>query len=466
MMLNLKAIYNNSFWLIYITQFAFGFSLFYFSTYGFTLLDVNIFFCLIVFIFSFFAGQKTLKVAINPPNFFLLLFNVSILLSFIEVFISNSAIDYVQLLKSTSHYYYVLTFIILIFSSFLQPDTFYKKIIPTLIILLTIFNIYGIYQLFARIYGLPFAWIEYTNKGIFSRLEIFTSVQQAIMSYGFFVRATSIFTEPSVLASFNIYLLIFLIIPWIQFRGNFLNSSFLTTVFVAISVVTLFFTYSMTGVLGFLLVFSLVFFIEKFKMYKKALVIILISLGAIFFANYLVKEIVQVNLLEMFSHRFKSLLTFGKEEIGGESFSGRINNLSQSFNVFTKNYLFGVGMGLLGYQPNFEYMFSDSSLFSIFAEAGIFAGFFFIIMMFSLFYFSIILYKQVQMNLTKVSNKEKKLIGIIPYMVLFEIFRTFLTVNYISYFAFWINISFAFYVVNYYSKFLNFSYFSFFYRKV
>lgn len=466
MTFNFKAIYNNSFCLIYLTQFAFGFSLFYFSTYGFTLLDVNIFFCLIVLIFSFFNGQKALKVAINPPNFFLLLFNVSIFFSFIVVFITNSAINNVQLLKSTTHYYYVLAFILLVFSSFLQPDTYYKKIIPTLIILLTIFNIYGIYQLFARIYGLPFAWIEYSNKGIFSRLEIFTNIQQSIMSYGFFVRATSIFTEPSVLASYNIYLLVFLIIPWIQYRRNFFNSSMLTSLFIAISGITLFFTFSMTGVLGFILVFSLAFFIEKFTMYKKVLFIILVSLVAIYFANFLAKEIVQVDLLEMFSHRFKSLLTFGKEEIGGESFSGRIKNLSQSFNVFTKNYLFGVGMGLLGYQPNFEYMFSDSSLFSIFAEAGIFAGFFFIAMMFSLLYFSIDLYKKVQKNLIEVSNNEKKLIGIIPYIVLFEIFRTFLTVNYISYFAFWINIGLALYVVNYYSRFLNFSYFSLFYRKV
>lgn len=466
MTFNLKEIYNNSFWFIYVTQFAFGFSLFYFSTYGFTLLDVNIFFCISILIFSFFTGKEVLKVAINPPNFFLLLLNVSIFLSFIVVFITNSAINNVQLFKSTIHYYYVLSFILLVLSSFLQPDTYYKKIIPTLIILLTIFDIYGIYQLFARIYGLPFAWIEYTNKGIFSRLEIFTSVQQVIMSYGFFVRATSIFTEPSVLASFNIYLLIFLIIPWIQFRRSFLNSSLLTTVFIAISVITLFFTYSMTGVLGLLLVFSLVFFIEKFIMYKKALFIILISLVAIYFANHLAKEIVQVNLLEMFSHRFKSLLTFGKEEIGGESFSGRIDNLSQSFSIFMRNYLFGVGMGLLGYQPNFEYMFSDSSLFSIFAETGIFAGFFFIAMMFSLFYFSIDIYKKVQTNLIEVSDNEKQLIGIIPYIVLFEIFRTFLTVNYISYFAFWINIGFAFYIVNHYSKFLNFSYLTLFYRKV
>ncbi|MGQ9819640.1 MAG: O-antigen ligase family protein [Candidatus Kapaibacteriales bacterium] len=466
MAFSLKTIYINSFWFIYITQFAFGFSLFNFFAYGFTLLDINILFCLILLIFAVLVGQKGLKVAINPPNLFLLLFNVSIFLSFTVIFITNSALNNFQLLKSTAHYYYVFSFILLVFSPFLQPEIYFKKIIPTLIILLIIFNLYGIYQLFARIYNLPFAWIEYTNKGIFSRLEIFTGVQQVIMSYGFFIRATSIFTEPSVLASYNVYLLIFLIIPWIQFRQNFLKSSILTIFFIVISIITLFFTFSMTGVLGFLLVFSLVFFIEKFSMYKKALLIILISFIAIFFANYLTKEFAQIDLLEMFSYRFESLLTLGKEEIGGESFSGRIKNLSQSFKVFTENYLFGVGMGLLGYQPNFEYMFSDASLFSIFAEAGIFAGVLFIATMLSLFFCSIDIYKKVQKDLIKVNSNEKKLIGIIPYIVSFEIFRTFFTVNYVSYFAFWMNIGFAFYVVNYYSKFLNFSYLSFFYRKV
>lgn len=459
MKIDLNKIYNYSFWAIYITQFTFGFSLFYLSTYGITLIDINIWLCFALLLFAFFILNQGLKIAKNPPNIFLILFNGSIFFSFAFLFLSGTAISNGQLIKSTSHYYYVFGFLILIFSSLLQPETYYRKIIPTLIVLLTFFNLYGIYQLFARLYGLPLGWIEYTNKGIFSRLEIFTGVQQAIMSYGYFIRATSIFTEPSVLASFNVYLLIFLIIPWIQFRESFIRNNVLSTIFIAISIITLFFTYSMTGTLGLILIFVLVLFLEKYSSYKKTLIIVVICIGLLVFANWMAIEFIHTDLFELFSFRFKSLISLGKEEIGGESLSGRLDNLAQSFRVFLENPLFGVGMGLLGYQPNFDYMFSDSSLFSILSEVGIFAGLFFIAMMLSLFYYSVNLYKLVQRSIIfNLNNGEKKLIGVIPYIVLFEIFRTFFTVNYLSYFAFWMNIAFAFMVINYYSKFLKFPY--------
>lgn len=450
----------------YVSQFAFGFSLFYLSNYGVTLLDLNIWVCFALLFISVLFLHPSIKFGLNLPNLFLIFFNISVFVSFVIVFLTNSGSNNLQLIKSTTHYFYVFSFVLILFSPLLEPRTFSSKIIPTLIIILTIFNIYGIYQLFARIYGLPFGWLEYTNKGIFSRMELYSSVQQSIMSYGFFIRATSIFTEPSVLAGFNIYLLIFLIIPWIQLRKSFLNSNILTSIIVGTSVITLFFTYSMTGTLGFMMILLLVMFLEKFSSYRKILIIAFIIIFFLFFGNWLSKEFFHTDLFELFSFRFKSLITIGKEEIGGESLSGRLNNLLQSFYVFTEHPFWGVGMGLVGFHPKFNYLFSDSTLFSILAESGFFAGFFFIALLCSMFYYSIKLYKKVRaINNANLNVDEKKLIGIVPYIVLFEIFRTFFTLNYLSYFSFWMNISFALFVLNYYSRYLNFPYLFIFAKK-
>ncbi|MFN3781302.1 MAG: O-antigen ligase family protein, partial [Candidatus Kapaibacteriota bacterium] len=354
-----------------------------------------------------------------------------------------------QNLKSTSHYYYIVFFVILTFSELLKPKT-YVYVIKGLIWLIFLFDLYGIYQLFARALGLPFGWLEYSNTGIMSRLEIIGTIQQTTISFGSFFRVTSIFVEPSVHASFNILLFIFLVIPWIQQRSGFVKNNNILLLLISTCLISLFLTYSLTGLASLLAVLFLVVLIEYYKSYKIIFKIFLVGIVIIVFANYLMIELFGIDLLKLFFIRVENIFSFGSDEMGGESFTTRLENTLSTIAVWSKHPLFGVGLGLLGYQKEFTALFSDTTIFSVLAETGIFGFLIFNALLYSLLFSSIKLYNALR-NSTLVSSDEIKLIGIIPYLVLFEIVRCSFTANILIYFILWMELSFAFFVLNYYS---------------
>ncbi len=392
----------------------------------------------------------------NYPNVLLLSFNLTLLLSAFTPLWNGDVKLLTQFVKSTAHYYYVVFFVLLIYFEWLKPKTYYW-VIRMFIWAVTIFNLFGIYQLFARALNLPLAWLEMNNKGIFSRLEIVGSVQQLSLQFGSFYRVTSIFTEPSVLASLNIYLLIFLIIPWVQFRESFIKSTKILMPLILISVITLFLTYSMTGLMGIVGLLLTIILLEKIKSYKMVFKTLLIILATILISNFILIEIFNINLLNLFSYRIESVATLGETQIRGESLPTRLLNITSSIKVWMQHPLFGVGLGLLGYHKDFPFSFSDVTIFSVLAEAGIFNFILFISFMFSLFITSIKVYKRTR-NISEIPLYEKKLIGIAPYVVAFEILRCSFTANIMIYFILWFNLAYALYPINHYGSFLGYNY--------
>ncbi|ROL58250.1 hypothetical protein D9V84_00530 [Bacteroidetes/Chlorobi group bacterium Naka2016] len=448
----MEKLYNYSFILTYFTQFLFGWALFFVLNYGATTLDLNVILCYILLFISFFFLRKKINISINYPNMIFFAFNFLILFSMIKPILSGGLSEITQNIKSTLHYYYVVFFVILIYSELLKPYSFIK-IIKGLIWVLFIFDLYGIYQLFARALGLPFGWIEYTNTGIMSRLEIVGTIQQTTVSFGSFYRVNSIFVEPSVLASFNILLFIFLVIPWIQQREGFIKNNKILLLLVSVCLITLFLTYSMTGLGSLSFVLLLIFLIEYFESYKFLFKVILISIMTIIFANLLMIELFGIDLLKLFTYRIENIFTLGSDEMGGESFTTRLSNTLSTISIWTQYPLFGVGLGLLGYQKEFVALFSDTTIFSVLAECGIFNFILFNALLYSLLFTSIRLYKIVRER-EDIPADEKKLIGIAPYIALFETVRCSLTANILIYFVLWMELSFIFFVINYYSSYL------------
>jgi len=446
--------YNTAFILTFITQFFFGYALFYISNYGVTLLDVNVIFCFILFWISIIFLRKHLEIAVNYPNVIYLAFNIFILISIINPLFNGKEQEIVQNLKSLTHYYFVSSFLLLIFLDFITPKTYYK-IVNILILIVIILNLYGIYQLFARAFDLPLAWVTYTNRGLLSRFEVVGEVYQASTAYGAFYRATSIFTEPSALASWNVYLFLFLAIPWIQYRQGFVKSNRLLLFLVIINLITLFLTYSLTGLAGFVAILIFITLIERYQSYKFLFSIAIIAIITIFLTNLLLAETLNIDLLKLFSFRVENVLTLGRDEMAGESFSGRLANAIATIKVWQTNPFIGVGLGLTGYQKEFVALFSDSAVLSILAEGGIFNFLIFNALLYSLFFSSLKLYKKLRDDQT-IPLDERKLIGIAPYITLFEIIRCTFTANILIYFVLWMNFSFAFFVLNYYRKHLSY----------
>ncbi|MCX7879155.1 MAG: O-antigen ligase family protein [Ignavibacteria bacterium] len=452
----MKKVYNISFALTYFTQFLFGYAFFYFFNYGITAHDLNIIFAYILLLISFFLLNRKLIIAINYPNMLFFAFNFMMLFTILGPLIFGSSSEIIQNIKTTFHYYYIVAFILLLFSEYLEPKSF-LWVVKWFIVLMLIFNLFGIYQLFARAFGLPFAWVEYSNRGIFSRLDIIGGVSQASLAFGAFVRATSIFTEPTVLASYNVYLLIFLMIPWIQFREGFVKNNKLLLLLIIINLVTLFLTFSLTGIFGAFVVLLVIFLIEYFQSYKFLFRIILIAIVPILITNFFVAQVFDFDLLKMFTVRIENILTLGENEMGGESFSGRFKNALSSIHIWTTAPVLGVGLGLIGYQKEFVDLFSDTTSLSILAEAGIFNFLLFNAMMFSLFFASLKLYRRVRDDIS-LSLQERKLIGIAPYIIAYEIFRCSFTANILVYFLLWMNLAFVFFVLNYYGHYVGVKY--------
>ncbi len=445
----MERIYNISFALTFFTQFLFGWAIFFFLNYGVTVLDFNVLFAYFLLILSLVFQKKSLNVAINYPNVLFFVFNFLVFLTTINPIINGNLGEITQNLKSTSHYYYIVFFIILTFSELLKPKTFIY-VIKGLIWLIFLFDLYGIYQLFARALGLPFGWLEYSNTGIMSRLEIIGTIQQTSVSFGSFYRVTSIFVEPSVHASFNIILFIFLVIPWIQQRSGFVKNNKILLILISVCVINLFLTYSLTGLASLFAVLSLVVFIEYYKSYKVIFKVFIVGFVIIILANYLMIELFGIDLLKLFLIRVENIFSLGSDEMGGESFTTRLENTLSTIAVWSKHPIFGVGLGLLGYQKEFTALFSDTTIFSVLAETGIFSFIIFNALLYSLLFSSIKLYKALR-NTTFVSSDEIKLIGIVPYLVMFEIVRCSFTANILIYFILWMELSFAFFVLNYYS---------------
>lgn len=448
----MEKLYNISFGLIFFTQFLFGWAIFFILNYGVTALDFNVLFSYALLIISFIFMKKSLNIAINYSNVLFFVFNILILFTLINPFINGDTAEITQNIKSTLHYYYIVFFILLLYSELLKPKT-YTYVIKGLIWVLFIFDLYGIYQLFARALGLPFGWLEYSNTSIMSRLEIVGNIQQTTIGFGSFYRVNSIFVEPSVLASFNIFLFIFLVIPWIQHRTSFIKSNFLLVVMVSTCLVTLFLTYSMTGLASLFGVLFLVFFIEYFEQYKFIFRVIVIGIVVIILSNLMMIELFGIDLLKLFTIRVENIFTLGSDEMGGESFTTRLNNTLSTIAVWANHPLFGVGLGLLGYQKEFVALFSDTTIFSILAECGIFSFIVFNALLYSLLFSSIKLYKKVR-EMDSIPLEDKQLIGIAPYIALFEIIRCSFTANILIYFILWMDLSFVFFVLNYYSNIL------------
>ncbi len=442
--------------LAYISLFTYGFAFLYFFNYGVTLIDFSAIALYIVLFYGFFFKRRSFEICLNLPNILIFVFSLTILFSSFRPLVGGDSAQLVQFIKTTSHFYYILLIVFLFYYEKVQPKHFLVAI-KAIIYAMLVINLFGIYQVFARAYNLPLAWLELTNKGIFSRSELIWGVQQISVQFGKFYRATSIFSEPSVLAFHNVYLFIFLVIPWIQYRYRILKNNKFYVFMVVLCIITLFMTYSMTGALGLIGVLIAIVFFEKKESYITFFKVSLVVLVIIFFANLIMQEVFHLSLLELFQYRFKSIFSGGEIGIGGESLPRRKDNLMQSLSIWSKYPLLGVGFGLLGYQKGFTYSFSDTTLTSILAECGIFNALIFVVFMLSLLYFARKIYIFVRER-NDVTREEKILVGMSQYIMVFEIIRCFFTANILVYFVLWLNLGFVIYIVNRLCKYYGYKY--------
>ena len=295
-------------------------------------------------------------------------------------------------------------------------------------------HIFGIYQLFARAFDLPFAFIEYNN--ILFTLEdqygVGDGVSQLSLRFENFYRATSIFSEPSALATYSCLILSFLLVPYFSRTKLFIKNKFVFLSAVYLALANLLLAFSNTGLLTFFLMLMILIFIDK-KIKFKTIVYVILS-SALFFivVDYIVSIYTGISVLGLFTERLEGIFYYvsgnKNKMIEGESFETRANNFIWMINIWTKYPFSGIGMGLVKLNGMYPTKFADFFVAGALAETGI-QG----VIVFTLFF--VLLwkecYKMSKNYLTNqlIKSEDKSIYSITIYIVLLITIINWITAN-------------------------------------
>jgi O-antigen ligase len=331
----------------------------------------------------------------------------------------------------------------------------WTKVLRAWLIASVFINVFGVYQIVARAFDLPFAWLEYNNLNMLGRgnLSSIDEVSQLSLRFQNFYRATSVLPEPSALAAFNVLIQIFIIVPFMQRSKPFFKSKLLTATIFISSLIALFLTFSLTGVLGLFLVLGSVFIFEKRIKLKAVLSILSVSVVLIVITDSIVESYSDISVLKLFGNRVTAIVSEREGRKGGmsgESFGTRVESAEQSLEIWYRHPLLGIGMGLTDFDKEAEIGFADFGILSAFSETGIVGGISFLGLFISFFIISFKLMKYRLIN--HLDDDENRLYGLAYYVVLQLFLINFIVSNNIVNMALWLPAAMIFSIFNSYSE--------------
>jgi O-antigen ligase len=432
--------------IIFFVYFTQSFQIFAVGTYGFTYIDLFLMIFYVVFLKKVFYDGKKLQFSFNYTFILILAFLLLGLVSGLTPLFSMDKLYITQFLKTYVHLIYIALFTLICYT-YKIPANVWEKIIKMWIIISVIINLYAIYQLFARMFGLPFGWIELSNASLSVRgtLDAEIASSQLALRFKDFYRATSIFSEPSTLAVNNLIMLSFLITPYFQNKLPYVKNHFFNIIAVILSFIALFLTYSLTAVLGLVLIFAVIFIMFRGKKLKMIFIYILIGAALIFAANGIIKSYTKISVYGLFEKRISSLIPQDKrlaEGVVGDSFGSRAESAEISIELMERNPLIGIGLGQTQYDPRFGLMFIDFSSFTVLAEMGVPALVVFTGIFIGVFFH---LYRLIKDNKYSkyLTDNDQRLLGtmIVAFVIIFQ--TNFLSANNLITYNFWFFLAMA-----------------------
>jgi O-antigen ligase len=403
--------------------------------YGVNLVDFALLAVFILFLKKVIWDGEELKFTVHPGVFFLVMIIFAAIISGITPLMKGSTPQMIQFLKTSAHFLFLVLFTLM--CSFYRIDTkAWNGFVKCWLILSIFINLFGIYQIFARAYDLPLAWLQFTNISLTGRSsDDMNAVQQLSLQYSGFFRATSIFTEPSALASFNILIQIFIIIPFVQKTKPFLKSGFLRALIFVISLITLLLCFSMTGFVGMGLIIAGVFVFHWSKRLIPFIVGILASVIVIFTTDSFVESYTGVSVVKLFSKRIGGILT-GRQGTEGESVGVRVKSAEVGIDIWEKHFLIGTGIGLTAYNNREDVEFGDFSFIAAMAEMGLLGLIAFVGIFGSLFVISIKFLLR-QKIIKDISDDLKRWSGLLFFVMLHLFLINFISGNNLVSFILW-----------------------------
>jgi hypothetical protein len=420
----------NLFIVIYYFVSVFGFiQLFSVFNYGLTINDIFLFILAFIFVKDSIWKGKVLETAKNPAVIFFLLQIAFVLISALVPLFKGDKIQIIQYLKTTSHFL-LYTVIMFIAFTYKIENKIWVRIIKIFIISSIFINLFGIYQLFARIYDLPLAFFEYNSfSSQLRNADTDNTLKQATLKLENFYRATSIFPEPAGLAGFNLLIFSLVFFPLIHRLKTFFRSKLFNYTVLSLTLVTLLLTYSLTAasVLFFLIIafFVLTGFQYIIKLWKY----LLISFILLVVADIVIQQYVEISVLNMFWERISKILTtFDPNKYAvAESLPQRLRSAGVAIEVWSSSPLIGVGVGLLAFNTATDIMFADSTFFMVLSQAGILGALAFTLM-FAVLIYKTYKYAGMYMN-SKTDDYEATLYVLTYYIIVYLLIINFFIAN-------------------------------------
>ncbi|MFC2130182.1 O-antigen ligase family protein [Bacteroidota bacterium] len=356
--------------ILFITFFTDVIQLFEVGGYGVNLIDFAFLSIFIVFLKRLIWDGIELKFSVHPGLIFLIAIVFAALLSGLTPLFKGSTPQMIQYLKTTVHFLYLVFFTFICAFYKIETRT-WTAFVKVWLILSIFINVFGIYQIFARAYDLPLAWLQFTNVSLTGRSsEDIESVKQLSLHYGSFFRATSIFTEPSALASFNILIQVFLIVPFVQKMKPFFKSKLLNIIIFVISLITLFLCFSMTGFVGMALIIGGIFIFHWSRRLIPFVAGFLGSIIILFATDSFIESYSGVSVISLFSKRLSGVFS-ETQSTAGESIGVRLKSAEVGIDIWERHFLIGSGLGLTAYNNREGVEFGDFSFVAALAEMGL-----------------------------------------------------------------------------------------------
>ena len=414
-----------------IAFFAGGFQVFALGTYGVTSLDIIMILYYILFIGKSIINNAEYKIPKSLISLGMAMLVVSILVSSLNMFSGLLTSHIIQYFKSAVHIFQLMLLSI-IFISEEQDLRLSDNLIKIWLVLSIFLNIFGVYQIFARAFDLPLAWLNYSNISMTMRGAAEEDViSQLSLQFGNFFRATSVFSEPTALATFNLYILIFTLIPALQRHESFIKSRIVNIVIVLCAVLGLFLSFSLTGILGLFLILGVIFILESTRARLKIAKYLAIFILLLIPADLLILNYTETSVIELFSKRITGTIFKNNkmyERTDGDSFNSRSQSFKEAYTIWTTSPIYGVGLGLTQYQKNITINYSDFSIMAALAEMGIIGAVSFATFFAGLFYIG---YKAnaYSKNNREINDMERRQFGIIIYVLIVHFEINFITGN-------------------------------------
>ncbi len=437
--------------ILFITSTLAAFQVFAIGTYGVAPAIIMLaFFYAFIFKRIIWNGDK-LQYHPNITLILLIIIISVVLISGITPLIGVNKHEISQFIKTSIHFLFLTTFTLI--CAFYRIENFRWRTVIRVFLVFSIFiNIFGIYQVVARAFDLPFAWIQLTNESLTARGTAvgFDPYKQLALQFENFYRATSIFSEPSFYASYNVIVMIFLIIPLLKTKSGFIKSNTVKIFVLIFSVAALFLTFSLTGLLSFLVITITVFLIERSKRLKYFIYFLAGTVFVIMITDSLMKDVTNVSVANLFIDRIERISKsnkIGTESMNGESVNVRVDYQQQAYDIWQQYPILGCGIGLVGYNKKIHLIYADTALTQVFAETGIVGIFFY------LAFFAAVLLLVLRLNILcnksdVLDDVDKCLAGCCLYLFIHLTVINFITANNLITPISWLYIGFIFSVMN------------------